>query len=337
MKFAFEKLNGHLFKSSIIACEIYNPKDSRLIIRNLPFNATLKHLKSLFEPFGNLVDVNLPLNDEGRKRGFAFIQFQTLDCAKKAVEAVNNTKVLNRTVAVDFAVGKVEYFKAIGDKDEVVEKNELDNVNENEDADQKESDDDNAISEENNNITDVEEDSSVEDTFSKTENLKEEPADFIVIDEEEDAEDERSKEEQEDCTLFIRNLSFQTTEDTLHECFSKFGPLDYAKITIDKLTLLSRGTAFVRFQKLQDAQECLSKAAIPCINPSESPFLIDQRVVSVDVAVSRDTATKLTQASKANAKLLDKRNTYLLREGVLFPESEGGKLQPELATKSLDV
>jgi RNA recognition motif-containing protein len=62
---------------------MYNPKEARLIIRNLPFNTTLKHLKTLFEPFGVLVDINLPLNNEGRKRGFAFIQFDFLENAQK--------------------------------------------------------------------------------------------------------------------------------------------------------------------------------------------------------------------------------------------------------------
>ena len=37
-------------------------KKSRIIIRNLVFDVNETHLKKLFEPYGKIVDVNIPIN-----------------------------------------------------------------------------------------------------------------------------------------------------------------------------------------------------------------------------------------------------------------------------------
>lgn len=178
---------------------------------------------------------------------------------------------------------------------------------------------------------------------------EQDPDDFIEIEHSEsDDSDAESIEvineyspvqEEEDTTLFIRNLSFNTTEETLHDAFSKFGHLHYAKITKDKITLQSRGTGFIKYHKKDDADLCIkSYTDTPPQASLDSPFMIDERFVSVDVAVSKTVATSLSNASKVNSKLLDKRNTYLLREGVLFPESDGAvKADPELVVRSMDV
>jgi nucleolar protein 4 len=331
----------------VLNCTIYNPKQSRLIVRNLPFSITLTHLKSLFSPFGNVVDVNLPLLN-GKKRGFAFVQFELLAGAKKAIEMVNGTKVLNRIVAVDFAVRKAEYEKAA--LEEVAEeavtepdsKAEVNPGTKQEDA----NDDCDSKSDTEMNEDDVSEAESNEGEVSDAKSNEDNEDEFIEIqdsdnDMELDIEVEttaKTVEEEEDCTLFVRNLSFATTEESLAAAFSTFGKLSYAKITVDKVTLQPRGTGFVKFQNKADADKCVSQSSFESERlGNDSPFLIDGRIVSVDVAVSRDIATKLTQASKLNAKVMDKRNTYLLREGVVFPESEAGKLQPELSAKSVDV
>lgn len=61
-------------------------------------------------------------------------------------------------------------------------------------------------------------------------------------------------------TLFIRNLPFETTELELNTLFRSFGPLRYAKITIDKATGRSRGTGFVCFWKNEHADEVIEEA-----------------------------------------------------------------------------
>ncbi|VDQ01715.1 unnamed protein product [Trichobilharzia regenti] len=53
-----------------------------VIVRNVPFQATQKELVELFQPIGGLVNVRLPKKATGGHRGFAFIEFDTLDKAK---------------------------------------------------------------------------------------------------------------------------------------------------------------------------------------------------------------------------------------------------------------
>ncbi|CAH8440134.1 unnamed protein product [Heterobilharzia americana] len=54
-----------------------------LIVRNVPFQATQKELVELFQPVGGLINVRLPKKATGGHRGFAFIEFDTLDKAKR--------------------------------------------------------------------------------------------------------------------------------------------------------------------------------------------------------------------------------------------------------------
>ncbi|KAJ3331737.1 RNA recognition motif-containing protein [Blyttiomyces sp. JEL0837] len=65
----------------------------------------------------------------------------------------------------------------------------------------------------------------------------------------------------EGCTLFIRNLSFETTQEALTERFKSFGMLRYARITKDPATGRSRGTGFVCYFNQKDADKCMAAYA----------------------------------------------------------------------------
>ena len=59
-------------------------KSSKILVRNVPFEATQKELRELFGTFGELKTVRLPkkLSGTGPHRGFAFIDFLTKQDAK---------------------------------------------------------------------------------------------------------------------------------------------------------------------------------------------------------------------------------------------------------------
>ena len=61
-------------------------------------------------------------------------------------------------------------------------------------------------------------------------------------------------------TLFIRKISFDTSEESLHELFEQFGELDYCKMLEDKRTGHSRGMAFVKYKTVESAEKCLMEA-----------------------------------------------------------------------------
>ncbi|KAJ7329403.1 hypothetical protein JRQ81_015577 [Phrynocephalus forsythii] len=84
-------------------------KKARLIIRNLSFKCTEDDLKSVFSPFGTVVEVTLPKKPDGKMRGFAFVQFKNVLEAGKALKAMNMKAIKERLVAVDWAVAREKY------------------------------------------------------------------------------------------------------------------------------------------------------------------------------------------------------------------------------------
>ncbi|CAH8433807.1 unnamed protein product [Schistosoma turkestanicum] len=79
-------------------------KNNVLIVRNVPFQATQKELVELFQPIGGLVNVRLPKKSTGGHCGFAFVEFDTLDKAKIALETLGiSTHLLGRRLLMEYA------------------------------------------------------------------------------------------------------------------------------------------------------------------------------------------------------------------------------------------
>ena len=78
--------------------------------------------------------------------------------------------------------------------------------------------------------------------------------------------------------IYVGNLSFQTTEDSLSELFSRHGSVGSVAIIIDRITGRSRGFGFV---EMNDSGE--GKAAMGAINGQE----IDGRTLKVSEARER--------------------------------------------------
>ncbi|KAF9929920.1 hypothetical protein FBU30_001079 [Linnemannia zychae] len=81
------------------------PKDhgTKLLIRNIPFEATKKDIQGLFSSFGQLKSVRIPKKMSGGHRGFAFLDFMTKQEAKNVYENVSSTHLLGRHLVVEWA------------------------------------------------------------------------------------------------------------------------------------------------------------------------------------------------------------------------------------------
>merc|ERR1719234_1497106 len=121
------KLNGILFQEhELKATILVDPnskefkraaKKSRLIVRNLSFWCDESELATAFEKYGVITEVKIPLQPDGRKRGFGFVQFSNVFEAGKALEVMNMAEIKGRKVAVDWALPR-EKFKEMSQEEE---------------------------------------------------------------------------------------------------------------------------------------------------------------------------------------------------------------------------
>ncbi|KAM7271765.1 hypothetical protein ACFE04_030979 [Oxalis oulophora] len=75
---------------------------TKLLVKNVAFEATEKDLRQLFKPFGEIKSLRLPMKF-GNHRGFAFIEFITKQEAQNALEALSNTHLYGRHLVLERA------------------------------------------------------------------------------------------------------------------------------------------------------------------------------------------------------------------------------------------
>ncbi|KAG1354205.1 RNA-binding protein 39 [Cocos nucifera] len=72
----------------------------KLYVGNLHFNMTEDQLRQVFEPFGQVELVQLPLDETGHCKGFGFVQFARLEDAKAAQSLNGQLEIAGRTIKV---------------------------------------------------------------------------------------------------------------------------------------------------------------------------------------------------------------------------------------------
>ncbi|KRX95430.1 RNA-binding protein 28, partial [Trichinella pseudospiralis] len=276
----------------------------RLILRNLSFKVTEEAIREVFAPY------------DGHCAGFGFVQFKTFPAAVQALRSLNATSLLNRIMAIDWALPKDQYLNFL-----IKEKQEAENMtmeemvlrkleskneytqastskrkekSENEEIQKNDVDEENQLQEENEIMEEGESSEKIlaEDNHQKSKEHKPDPG------------------IEEGRTLFVRHLPFDVTNDTLKEYFSMFGPLKYALVCRYSGTDHSKGTGFIQFLTKEAAQKCLEAAN----NTSEDERLcIGNSNLSVCLALSRSELERLNSEKcilKKQPK--DNRNLKLL-------------------------
>ncbi|KAK3800179.1 hypothetical protein RRG08_016286 [Elysia crispata] len=118
-------------------------KSTKILVRNIPFEAKRREIEELFKVFGELKFVRLPkkLGGTGPHRGFAFVDFLTKQDAKRAFNALcHSTHLYGRRLVLEWAEAEesleelrkktAKHFSDDGPKKKVSRmslKNELDN------------------------------------------------------------------------------------------------------------------------------------------------------------------------------------------------------------------
>lgn len=75
---------------------------TKLIVRNVAFEATEKELRQLFSPFGQIKSLRLPMKF-GNHRGFAFVEYVTKQEAQNALKALSSTHLYGRHLVLERA------------------------------------------------------------------------------------------------------------------------------------------------------------------------------------------------------------------------------------------
>uniref|UniRef100_A0A2P2LEI7 Uncharacterized protein MANES_04G071600 n=1 Tax=Rhizophora mucronata TaxID=61149 RepID=A0A2P2LEI7_RHIMU len=78
----------------------YSGGARRLYIGNLHFNITEDQLRQVFEPFGTVELVQLPLDETGHCKGFGFVQFARLEDARNALNLNGQVEIAGRPIKV---------------------------------------------------------------------------------------------------------------------------------------------------------------------------------------------------------------------------------------------
>jgi RNA-binding protein 39 len=72
----------------------------RLYVGNIHFNVNEEDLRAVFESFGELEFVQLQRDENGRSRGYGFVQFRDAAQAREALEKMNNFDLAGRSIRV---------------------------------------------------------------------------------------------------------------------------------------------------------------------------------------------------------------------------------------------
>lgn len=87
-------------------------KSGKIIVKNLPFEATRKDVFELFNSFGSLKSVRVPKKFDKSARGFAFVEFSTSKEANSAMDQLQGVHLLGRRLVLDYAETESEDVEA---------------------------------------------------------------------------------------------------------------------------------------------------------------------------------------------------------------------------------
>ena len=111
-------LNGHVLDLSflvrseivttkkrklIVRAEEEGEKRTKLLVRNVLFEAPRNELRELFGSFGQHKSLRQPKKFDGTSQGFTFIEYVSSDDTKTAIKTLASTHLLGRKLVVEYA------------------------------------------------------------------------------------------------------------------------------------------------------------------------------------------------------------------------------------------
>lgn len=122
---AIEKVDGMVIAGENVLVTRWKPRSERsgdvtkftnIYVKQLPDSITDESLRSIFEAFGPVTSVMLSKDNEGKSRGFGFVNFESADDAMNAVDTLNGSEVDGQTLFVSRAQKKADRAKELASK-----------------------------------------------------------------------------------------------------------------------------------------------------------------------------------------------------------------------------
>ncbi|KAL1189872.1 RNA-binding protein CP33 [Cardamine amara subsp. amara] len=79
---------------------------TRLIAQNVPWTSTPEDIRSLFEKYGNVIDIEMSMHKKERNRGLVFIEMASPEEASTALKSLESYEYEGRRLKVDYAKTK---------------------------------------------------------------------------------------------------------------------------------------------------------------------------------------------------------------------------------------
>lgn len=95
--------NGHHNSGDKFAISTTTKPGTKIIVKNLPFEASKSDIQRLFCTYGTLKSLRLPKKYNTQLRGFAFLEFVSKREAKNAMSALTGTHLLGRRLVLEYA------------------------------------------------------------------------------------------------------------------------------------------------------------------------------------------------------------------------------------------
>ncbi|KAI4174773.1 MAG: hypothetical protein LQ343_002144 [Gyalolechia ehrenbergii] len=307
----------------------------RLIVRNLPWTLNdSEKLAMLFRCYGKVKEATVPKRGPGLSAGFGFVLLRGRKNAEKALKEVNGRVLDGRTLAVDWAVRK-DVWNSLHHAGDIENSQGIAEL-EGEGSEAAVSEPGSSEVVENTQLKEDDLDSTSMDGYQ---------ANGPSVTASGSIPASGGNEHHGLSTLFVRNVPFTATDETLGQHFSLFGHLRYARVVEDPSTGRSKGTAFICFSNEADAIACLRDApqikATSTYNDkatasaftqankksiledtavdSSGRYTVDGRLLQLSHAVNRGEAARLAAAGHSfrDTRDSDKRRLYLLNEGTV--------------------
>lgn len=204
-------------------------------------------MNKVFSKFGPVKECNILKREDGKLVGCAFVQYDKVNHAAKAIHHANGKEISGRQVIIDWAVNQKKFSQHVREQKQQqnpkVKVKSEDGTEDMEIKEESEDEYDEPNEDENGTDADSDEESDGEDDENEgSENGEDEDKD------EKKHIHQKSNDVAEGCTVFIKNIPFEATKDDLYKVCRQFGPLYYAVITVDKVSGHSKGNGFAKYK-----------------------------------------------------------------------------------------